>query len=106
MRATVVHGGWCAQTAARARVVVGSRARPVRQTPWAPLVLSPHMPSHSPPALSDELKLEFPADHVLLLVMNRPKAMNAMTPQLEADLATALDWFDNEPDLWSVPDLL
>lgn len=53
-----------------------------------------------PPQHSDQLLVDFPADHVLLLTLNRPKALNAMTPQMTTDLERVLDWFDNEPSLW------
>ncbi|PFH47580.1 hypothetical protein AMATHDRAFT_67495 [Amanita thiersii Skay4041] len=55
-----------------------------------------------PPTTSDQLRLSFPAEHVLLLTLNRPKALNAMTPGMEQDLKQALDWFENEPHLWVV----
>lgn len=53
------------------------------------------------PEHSDEIKVDFPAEHVMLLTMNRPAALNTMTPTLEADLKTLLDWFDGVPELWS-----
>lgn len=53
-----------------------------------------------PPAHSDELQISFPENHVLLLTLNRPKSLNAMTPQMSDDLGRALDWFENEPSLW------
>lgn len=52
------------------------------------------------PSHSDELKVEFPAEHVLLLIFNRPKSLNAMTPTLQSDIKNVLDWFDSEPALW------
>ncbi|KAG6813708.1 hypothetical protein H0H92_008115 [Tricholoma furcatifolium] len=54
----------------------------------------------TPPAHSNELIVEFPADHVLLLTFNRPKALNAMTPTMTEDLRKVLDWFETEPQLW------
>lgn len=56
----------------------------------------------TPPAHSAELLVSFPAPNVLLLTLNRPKALNAMTPTLEADLYNVLRWFDDEPSLWYV----
>lgn len=38
----------------------------------------------------------------MLLMFNRPKALNAMTPVMERDIGKVLDWFDNEPSLWAV----
>ncbi|KII93093.1 hypothetical protein PLICRDRAFT_100931 [Plicaturopsis crispa FD-325 SS-3] len=55
-----------------------------------------------PPAHSDQLKVEFPADHVLLLTFNRPQQLNAMSPQLAGDLRAVLQWFDEEPSMWVV----
>ena len=52
------------------------------------------------PAHSDEIKLSFPQDHVLLLTLNRPKSLNAVTPTMTSDIKNVLDWFDSEPSLW------
>ncbi|KAH8111856.1 ClpP/crotonase [Phellopilus nigrolimitatus] len=53
-----------------------------------------------PPAISDALKVSFPAAHVVLLTLNRPAARNAMSPGLQADIERTLAWFDDEPSLW------
>ncbi|KAI0718933.1 enoyl-CoA hydratase/carnithine racemase [Cerioporus squamosus] len=53
-----------------------------------------------PPAHSDEIKVSFPQDHVMLLTFNRPKSLNAVTPTMTTDIKNVLDWFDNEPSLW------
>lgn len=59
--------------------------------------------SHSePPAHSNQLKVSIPVDHVLVLAMNRPEALNAMSNQLENDIKNTLNWFDEQPDLWWV----
>ncbi|KAH7923785.1 ClpP/crotonase [Leucogyrophana mollusca] len=58
--------------------------------------------SLQPPSHSDELKVSFPQEHVMLLTLNRPRHLNAMTPQLTSDIATILNWFDDEPSLWVV----
>ncbi|KAF9235379.1 ClpP/crotonase-like domain-containing protein [Melanogaster broomeanus] len=55
-----------------------------------------------PPAHSEELKVSFPQEHVILLTLARPKYLNAMTPQLTSDIANVLCWFDDEPSLWVV----
>ena len=55
-----------------------------------------------PPQHSNEVKVAFPAEHVLLLTLNRPKQLNAMTPRMSEDLKTLLDWFEDEPSLWYV----
>ncbi|KAF8635289.1 hypothetical protein AX15_000468 [Amanita polypyramis BW_CC] len=56
----------------------------------------------NPPTVSDQLKLDFPEDHVLVLTLNRPKALNAMTPTMVNDLRRVLNWFEDEPRLWVV----
>jgi len=56
----------------------------------------------TPPAVSDEIILSFPKDHVLLLTLNRPKSLNAFTPQMTEDLRNVLNWFEDEPSLWVV----
>lgn len=53
-----------------------------------------------PPVHSEELEVEFPAEHVLLLTFNRPKSLNAMTPRMTEDLRNVLDWFETEQHLW------
>ncbi|TFK56825.1 enoyl-CoA hydratase/carnithine racemase [Heliocybe sulcata] len=58
------------------------------------------MSSHPP--VSDQLKVSFPAEHVLQLTFNRPKSLNAMTPTMEADIKNIMSWFDEEPSLWVV----
>ncbi|KAI0652368.1 enoyl-CoA hydratase/carnithine racemase [Trametes meyenii] len=55
-----------------------------------------------PPAHSDEIKVAFPQEHVLLLTFNRPKSLNAVTPTMTDDIKAVLDWFDEEPSLWIV----
>ncbi|KAF5313323.1 hypothetical protein D9611_008648 [Ephemerocybe angulata] len=56
----------------------------------------------NPPPTSSELIVSSPAEHVLLLTFNRPKQLNAMTPQMSADLRAVLNWFEDEPSLWVV----
>lgn len=60
------------------------------------------MATPTPPQTSNELLVSFPAEHVLLLIFNRPKQLNAMTPQLGEDLRVVLNWFEEEPSLWVV----
>lgn len=57
--------------------------------------LSSRLPPHS-----DELNVAFPQEHVLLLSLNRPRYLNAVSPQLTHDLQSLLRWFDDEPALW------
>ncbi|KAF4975481.1 hypothetical protein FZEAL_7744 [Fusarium zealandicum] len=49
-----------------------------------------------PPALSMGL-VSFPAEHVMLVVFNRPKMLNAMTSVGEYDFEALWSWYDNEP---------
>ena len=58
--------------------------------------------AYQPPAHSNEVKVSFPQDHVMLLTFNRPKALNAVTPNMTDDVKKIMDWFDNEPGLWWV----
>jgi enoyl-CoA hydratase/carnithine racemase len=58
------------------------------------------MASIQPPHTSEQLLVSFPAEHVLLLTLNRPKQLNAMTPQMQNDLKQVLNWFEDEPSLW------
>ncbi|KAJ3506121.1 hypothetical protein NMY22_g17355 [Coprinellus aureogranulatus] len=48
-----------------------------------------------PPQTSNQLLLTFPAEHVLLLTLNRPEQMNAMTPGMQDDLRRVLNWFED-----------
>ncbi|KAI0783399.1 ClpP/crotonase [Abortiporus biennis] len=58
------------------------------------------MAAYNPPAHSEEVIVTFPQEHVMLLTLNRPKSLNAMTPTMESDLHNLLTWFENEPSLW------
>jgi enoyl-CoA hydratase/carnithine racemase len=55
-----------------------------------------------PPTTGDHLITSCPANHVLLLILNRPKALNAMTPELQEDIERVLDWAEIEPEVWFV----
>lgn len=44
------------------------------------------------PTLSEQVKASIPCNHVLLITLNRPKSLNAMTPQMEDDLRKLLNW--------------
>ncbi|KAJ7640168.1 enoyl-CoA hydratase/carnithine racemase [Mycena rosella] len=56
----------------------------------------------SPPAVSGEILLDFPQEHVLLITLNRPRSLNAFTPGMTDDLRRVLNWFEDEPSLWCV----
>jgi len=60
------------------------------------------MSTLTPPAHSDEIKVDFPNKHVLQLTLNRPKSLNAMTPQMSEDMRRLLNWFEEESSLWVV----
>ncbi|KAJ3739641.1 enoyl-CoA hydratase [Lentinula detonsa] len=57
---------------------------------------------YSPPPHSEQLLVSFPAEHVMMLTLNRPQSRNAMTLQMQKDLETLLDWFSEESALWVV----
>ena len=54
------------------------------------------------PKHSEDVVVSIPAEHVLQLTLNRPKTLNAMTPSMQEGIRVILDWFDEEPSLWSV----
>jgi enoyl-CoA hydratase/carnithine racemase len=56
----------------------------------------------TPPATGEHLVVSNPASHVLLLILNRPKALNAMTAELQEDIERILDWAEAEPEVWFV----
>ncbi|KAJ5151017.1 uncharacterized protein N7482_010269 [Penicillium canariense] len=43
--------------------------------------------------------VSFPAPHVMLVVFNRPQALNAMTSAAQYDLESLFSWYDSEPSL-------
>ncbi|KAJ7211380.1 enoyl-CoA hydratase [Mycena pura] len=59
-------------------------------------------PPPTPPAVSSEILLSFPKDHVLLVTLNRPRSLNALTPEMTNGLREVLNWFEDEPSLWVV----
>ena len=61
-----------------------------------------HWTRLSPPPHSEAIIVAFPQPHTLLVTFNRPKSLNAMTPQMTLDLERVLDWFEEEPGLWFV----
>ncbi|KAG8825524.1 hypothetical protein FRB91_003011 [Serendipita sp. 411] len=56
----------------------------------------------SPPSTKDHLIVSNPAEHVLLLCLNRPQALNSMTPELQEDIENILDWAEREPEVWVI----
>jgi enoyl-CoA hydratase/carnithine racemase len=55
-----------------------------------------------PPSHSDHVKVSFPAEHVFMICLDRPKALNAMSDQMANDLRVLFNWFDEVPSLWCV----
>lgn len=43
--------------------------------------------------------LSYPAAHIILITINRPKAMNSLPYASHWEAAALLDWFDEEPSL-------
>ncbi|KAG8801874.1 hypothetical protein FRC17_006535, partial [Serendipita sp. 399] len=56
----------------------------------------------SPPPTGDHLVVSSPAEHVLLLCLNRTRALNSMTPEIQDDIEKVLDWAEREPDVWVI----
>ena len=52
----------------------------------------------SPPKTSFS-KLGFPADHILLITLSRPKSLNCINYQGHVELDAVYKWFDHEPQL-------
>ena len=51
------------------------------------------------PPSSESFLLSYPAPHILLLTINRPKARNSIHYQAHWDADAILNWFDAEPSL-------
>lgn len=56
----------------------------------------------SHPVVGDHLVVTFPAPKTLVLRMNRPSALNAMTRGMEDDLERMLDWAEETPSVWVI----
>ena len=61
----------------------------------APLLSTLAIPSHC-----DEIIVSLPAPHVLLLTLNRPKALNAVSPQMSDSIDRILNWAEQEGEIW------
>jgi len=57
-------------------------------------------PIQLPFKLSDQVQASHAAPHVLLILLNRPEAMNAMSREMEASLTLLLNWFQDNGDYW------
>ncbi|KAJ5194168.1 Crotonase core [Penicillium cf. griseofulvum] len=51
-----------------------------------------------PPTLADAI-LTYPAPHVLLVTLNRPRNLNCISTQGHADLHAVWEWLDEEPSM-------
>ncbi|KAJ5117080.1 hypothetical protein N7448_004027 [Penicillium atrosanguineum] len=43
--------------------------------------------------------VSFPAPHIMLVIFNRPQALNAMTSEAQYELESLFSWYDSEPSL-------
>jgi enoyl-CoA hydratase/carnithine racemase len=59
-------------------------------------------PLELPFRLSDQIQVSHAAEHVLLILLNRPEALNAVSKEMEANLTRLLNWFQDNDDYWSV----
>ncbi|KIP08299.1 hypothetical protein PHLGIDRAFT_104554 [Phlebiopsis gigantea 11061_1 CR5-6] len=61
-------------------------------------------PGQIPAALSRlaTLKLSSPADHVLLVTLNRPQALNVFNTEMEEDMGRVMQWADDDRYIWVV----
>jgi enoyl-CoA hydratase/carnithine racemase len=58
------------------------------------------MPSFArPPPAPQHALLSFPAPHVLLVTLNRPRDLNCINSQGNAELHEVWEWMDDEPSL-------
>jgi enoyl-CoA hydratase/carnithine racemase len=53
----------------------------------------------SSPPKARELTIIFPAEHVVLIAINREKVMNCLNIDTMHDLADVWKWYDAEPSL-------
>lgn len=52
------------------------------------------------PVVGEHLILSIPAPRILMVKMNRPRQLNAMSFEMEQDMAKTFDWFEEQPSLW------
>jgi len=58
------------------------------------------LPIQLPFELSSLIQASHAAPHVLLILLNRPEAMNAMSREMEASLTLLLNWFQDNDYYW------
>lgn len=46
------------------------------------------------------LELSFTAEHVLLITLNRPKALNVFNEEMEEEMRRVLEWVDEDAGVW------
>ena len=61
-----------------------------------------NLPLQLPFKLSSLIQASHAAPHVLLVLLNRPEAMNAMSREMEVSLTLLLNWFQDSDDYWCV----
>ena len=61
----------------------------------APIISTLAIPSHG-----DEIIVSLLAPHVLLLTLNRPKVLNAVSPQMNDSIDRILDWAEQDGEIW------
>lgn len=54
-------------------------------------------PFTTPPPTPQDALLSFPAPHVLLVTLNRPRSLNCINTQGHIDLHAIWEWMDAEP---------
>src|ERR1700761_5605349 len=57
-----------------------------------------NMPHLKPPHCSN-CTVSFPAQHIMLVTINRPKQMNSITHTMNWEIENLFQWYDNEPSL-------
>lgn len=60
---------------------------------------STHKTELPPPPPNESVLLSFPAPHILLVTINRPRQMNSIPFPVHWHLHRVFDWFDREPSL-------
>lgn len=61
-----------------------------------------NQPLKLPFPLSNQIQASRAAPHVLLILLNRPEALNAMSGEMETSLTLLLNWFQDNDDYWCV----
>ncbi|KAJ5777135.1 hypothetical protein N7520_000381 [Penicillium odoratum] len=61
--------------------------------------MSSHPSLRRQPPPQNHVIVSFPAPYVMLVILNRPKALNAMVSAAQYDLETLFAWYDSEPSL-------